>query len=78
MIRRKGLGFNDVFHIMISEGPDVLAVTEVDLTGLSAGLYYILPLSDPDNVDTRRKSIGLPPLTEYMKQWNIRLGPCKI
>ncbi|MBS1750689.1 MAG: RES family NAD+ phosphorylase [Bacteroidetes bacterium] len=37
MIRRKGLGFNDDFRVMIIEVPDTLAVTEVDLSGLAAG-----------------------------------------
>ncbi len=26
---------------------------------------------DQDNVDKRRKSVGLEPLGEYLKQWNI-------
>lgn len=34
-------------------------------------LYYILPLEDPDNVDKRRASVGLPPLAEYVNHWQI-------
>jgi hypothetical protein len=32
---------------------------------------YILPLEDPDNVDTRRKQVGLGTLADYVKNWNI-------
>lgn len=34
--------------------------------------YYILPLEDPDNVDKRRSTVGLQPLAEYVKQWQIQ------
>lgn len=33
--------------------------------------YYVLPLEDPDNVDKRRSEVGLNPLAEYVKHWNI-------
>lgn len=29
---------------------------------------YVAPLEDPDNVDSRRKSVGLEPMAEYLKQ----------
>lgn len=32
---------------------------------------YVLPLDDPDNVDRRRKAVGLPPLSSYVKRWGI-------
>lgn len=35
-------------------------------------LYYVLPLEDPDNVDKRRKAVGLGPLAEYVSQWGIK------
>ena len=34
--------------------------------------YYVLPLDDPDNVDKRRSEVGLEPLAEYVKHWNIK------
>jgi hypothetical protein len=34
--------------------------------------YYILPLLDPDNVDKRRATVGLNPLSEYVSFWNIK------
>ena len=32
---------------------------------------FVAPLEDPDNVDKRRKSVGLEPLADYLMQWNI-------
>jgi len=33
--------------------------------------YYVLPLEDADNVDKRRASVGLGPLADYVKSWDI-------
>lgn len=41
------------------------------VSGIS-GQYYLLPLEDPDNVDKRRAEVGLPPLADYVKQWQIK------
>ncbi|MBC7382035.1 MAG: hypothetical protein H7296_03465 [Bacteroidia bacterium] len=35
------------------------------------GLYYVRPLEDPDNVDNRRAAIGLQPLADYVRRWQI-------
>ena len=32
---------------------------------------YVLPLIDPDNVDKRRTEVGLSPLSDYVKNWNL-------
>jgi len=32
---------------------------------------YVLPLEDPDNVDKRRAAVGLGPLADYVKNWDI-------
>ena len=32
---------------------------------------YVLPLENPEKVDERRSSVGLEPLAEYVKFWNI-------
>jgi hypothetical protein len=40
-------------------------------TNKETGEYYVSPLDDPDNVDKRRAGMGLGPLAEYVKQWNI-------
>ena len=33
---------------------------------------FIMPLEDPDNVDTRRGLVGLPPLADYVSVWGIK------
>lgn len=33
--------------------------------------YYVSPLADPDQVDQRRAAMGLGPLAEYVKNWQI-------
>lgn len=35
--------------------------------------YLVLPIEDPQNVDLRRKEVGLGPLKDYVKQWDIEL-----
>jgi hypothetical protein len=35
-------------------------------------ICYVLPLEDPDNVDLRRAEVGLPPLAEYVIQYQIK------
>lgn len=35
-------------------------------------VYYVSPLEDPDNVDKRRAEVGLPPLAEYISNWQIK------
>ncbi len=35
-------------------------------------ICYVLPLEDPDNVDKRRAEAGLPPLAEYVIQYEIK------
>lgn len=35
------------------------------------GKYYIDPIEDEPNVNKRRAAVGLPPLEEYVKRWNI-------
>ena len=36
-----------------------------------SGKMYVLPLEDPDNVDKRRQSVGLPPMAEYVHYFGI-------
>jgi len=35
------------------------------------GKIYIYPIADPDRLDERRKSMGMPPMKEYKKDWDI-------
>lgn len=38
----------------------------------SAGKYFIAPIEDEANVNKRRASVGLSPLEDYVKMWNIQ------
>ena len=40
-----------------------------------SGKHYVLPLDDPDNVDKRRAEVGLPPLADYVRNWQIKWDP---
>lgn len=33
--------------------------------------HYVLPLEDPENVDKRRAEVGLEPIANYVKRWNV-------
>jgi hypothetical protein len=37
----------------------------------SSGKLYVQPLIDPEHVDERRAAIGLPPMADYVKHWNL-------
>ena len=34
--------------------------------------YYVLPLDDPDNVNKRRKKVGLEHFEKYLKNWDLK------
>ena len=36
------------------------------------GAFIVSPLEDPDNVDKRRANVGLEPMVQYVKDWNIK------
>lgn len=38
---------------------------------VGAGSAKLQPLEDPDNVDRRRASVGLGPLADYLKNWDL-------
>lgn len=35
------------------------------------GEYFVSPLEDPENVDLRRAEVGLGPIAEYIRNWNM-------
>jgi len=40
-------------------------------TDNKTGISFVQDLEDPDNVDKRRAEVGLQPLADYVKQWDI-------
>lgn len=53
---------HDRVHLMLGErqryGSQIGSDTE-------SGRLFVLPVEDPDDVDERRREVGLPPLAEY-------------
>jgi hypothetical protein len=39
--------------------------------GMNGVGSYVLPLEDPENVDKRRAAVGLEPLSDYLKNFNM-------
>jgi hypothetical protein len=37
----------------------------------STGKYYVKPIENPENVNQRRKEMGLGPIEDYVKRWQI-------
>jgi hypothetical protein len=35
------------------------------------GTKYIYPITDPDQLDSRRKAMGMPPMKEYVPGWDL-------
>lgn len=35
------------------------------------GVTKLMPIEDPDHLDERRASVGLPPIAEYIQHWNL-------
>jgi hypothetical protein len=35
------------------------------------GPLYVPAIADPDHVDERRAAVGLPPMADYVKHWNL-------
>ncbi|MDH5033164.1 DUF6624 domain-containing protein [Chryseobacterium cucumeris] len=57
-------------RIEIREGRKQIYGSQIGINQ-SNNTYYILPLTDPDNVDKRRTEVGLDPISNYIKNWNL-------
>lgn len=57
-------------RIEIREGRKQIYGSQIGINQ-SNNTYYILPLTDPDNVDKRRTEVGLDPIANYIKNWNL-------
>jgi hypothetical protein len=56
-------------RVALGEGKKQLYGTQV-MTSQN-GKSHVRPIEDPDNLDKRRKEIGLSPMSEYVKKWEI-------
>ena len=57
-------------RIEIQEGRKQIYGTQIG-TNPNTKTQYVLPLIDPDNVDKRRKEVGLNTISEYIQHWNL-------
>lgn len=57
-------------RIATGQGKKQIYGTQIG-TDSQTGKHYILPIEDEPNVNKRRQSVGLPPLEDYVKRWNI-------
>jgi len=56
-------------RVLVNQGHKQLYGTQLKLNP-KTHLYEALPMENPANVDTRRKAVGLSPLSDYLKQNN--------
>lgn len=57
-------------RIEIREGRKQIYGSQIGTNPISK-TQYVLPLIDPDNVDKRRLEVGLNPIADYIKNWNL-------
>jgi len=60
-------------RVLTREGKKQIYGSQVRRMG--KGGWELYPIEDEKHVDERRKSIGLPPLAEYVKQYGIEYKP---
>ncbi len=57
-------------RILIRSGARQLYGSQIS-QNIKTGLKYVLPIDDVENVDKRRAEVGLPPMKEYLKNFNM-------
>ena len=57
-------------RVLLGQGKKQIYGTQIGMDNQTQ-LYYVSPLDDPDNVDKRRAQVGLEPIAEYVKDWQI-------
>jgi hypothetical protein len=57
--------------VAIQQGKKQIYGTQVSSDN-ETHVNYVLPLEDPDNVDKRRRAIGLAPLSDYLKNLDVK------
>lgn len=63
-------------RVLVGQGKDQLYGSQIgvdDTTNESC----VFPISDPENVDTRRQRVGLGPISNYLMNWGIVWNPSK-
>lgn len=58
-------------RVALGEGKKQIYGSQLSSVPDNPAKYYLSPVIDPDNIDKRRASVGLPPIAEYVKRWDI-------
>jgi outer membrane protein OmpA-like peptidoglycan-associated protein len=61
-------------RVALGQGKKQIYGSQVEMDPIKNN-YRIAPLIDPDHVDKRRAAVGLEPLENYAKYWNIKWDP---
>lgn len=57
-------------RVLIARGEKQIYGSQLELDS-ETNQYILSPMIDPDNVDKRRSEVGLQPINEYLKTWNL-------
>ena len=57
-------------RVLLAQGEKQIYGSQLE-TDVKTGEYVLSPMIDPDNVDKRRAQVGLQPISEYLKLWNL-------
>jgi hypothetical protein len=62
-------------RVLVREGRKQIYGTQLRSGPDTGGKLVLLPINDEEHVDERRKSVGLGPLAEYVKQFGLEYKP---
>ena len=57
-------------RVLIRSGAKQLYGSQIS-QDIKTGLKYVLPIDDVENLDKRRAEVGLPPMKDYLKNFNM-------
>ena len=57
-------------RVLLAQGEKQIYGSQLE-TDFKTNLYVLSPMIDPDNVDKRRAEVGLKPIAEYLKFWDL-------
>ncbi|MBY0432624.1 MAG: hypothetical protein K2U26_00785 [Cyclobacteriaceae bacterium] len=61
-------------RVAISKGQKQVYGTQI-AKDMKTGEYSVAPIDNPNEVDQRRALVGLGPMRDYVKKWNIKWKP---
>lgn len=64
-------------RIAINEGREQIYGSQIGYNE-ETKKYYVLPIKDPENVDKRRESVGLGPMSDYTRMYGFKWDPAAL